>query len=126
VRNNSRAKNYSRLDRVNEAIQNELSLIFRELKDPRIDLFTSVMSVDTSRDLKYCTVYVSVMGDDQKKTDAFAALNSGKAFIRHELAERVNLRITPELTFKLDDSVEYGIHMDELLKGLETSVNDQN
>lgn len=107
--------NKVRPDRINEAVREELCLIFRELKDPRMDICTSVVRTDTTRDLKYCKIYVSVLGDDAKKADVAAALKSAKAFIRHELAVRLNLRVTPELTFIMDDSMEYSIHMEQLL-----------
>lgn len=107
--------NKVRPDRINEAVKEELCLIFRELKDPRMDICTSVVRTDTTRDLKYCKIYVSVLGNEEKKADVAAALKSAKAFIRHELAVRLNLRVTPELSFIMDDSMEYSIHMEQLL-----------
>ena len=82
-----------------------MAMILRDLKDPRIDLMTSVVKVDTSRDLKYCKIYVSVLGDDEKKADVMQALQAAASFIRRQLAQRLNLRNTPELTFLLDDSM---------------------
>ncbi len=110
-----RHSNKNRGERINVAIQEELCLIFRELKDPRIDLHTSVVRTETTRDLKYCKIYVSVLGDAARREEVAAALKSARPFIRRELAVRLNLRITPELSFVMDDSIEYSIHMEELL-----------
>lgn len=106
----------SRGMRINEAVKEEMAMILRDLKDPRIDLMTSVVKVDTSRDLKYCKIYVSVLGDDEKKADVTQALQAAASFIRRQLAQRLNLRNTPELTFLLDDSIEYSIYMGEKFK----------
>ena len=104
------------MDRINEQVRRELADILREeVKDPRVDIrLVSVLKVETTKDLKYCKVYVSVLGDDEKRTEVRQALKSAAGFIRRELARRVNLRNTPELSFVMDDSIEYGIHMDTL------------
>ena len=109
-------RNNNRGVRINEAVRQEMTMIMRELKDPRIDLMTSVVKTDTTRDLKYCKIYVSVLGSDEKKADVQAALKSANGFIRRELARRLNLRNTPELMFIMDDSIEYSIHMEAKLK----------
>lgn len=109
-------RNTNRGVRINEAVREEMCMILRELKDPRIDLMTSVVKTDTTRDLKYCKIYVSVLGDDEKKAEVKEALKSANGFIRRELARRLNLRNTPELIFLLDDSIAYSIHMGEKLK----------
>lgn len=101
--------------RINSEVQRELSLIISELKDPRIDPMATVTEVSVTPDLKYCTVYVSVLGDDEHGRETVAALQSAMGFIRRELAARVNLRNTPELKFVLDKSLEYGIHMSKLI-----------
>lgn len=90
---------------------------------------TSVLRVETTQDLKYCKVYVSVLGNDEEKKNVLAGLKNASGFIRHLLAERINLRATPELTFKLDDSVEYAVHMskliDEVSKTIQTYPEDE-
>ena len=107
----------NRMTRVNDEITRELANIIRgELKDPRIGVLTSVLRVETTQDLKYCKVFISVLGNDEEKANVMKGLKSASGFIRHLLAERINLRITPELTFKLDDSVEYGIKMSKLIE----------
>lgn len=110
-------KRNNRMTRVNDEITKELANILRgELKDPRIGVMTSVLRVDTTQDLKYCKVYISVLGNDDEKNNVMKGLKSASGYIRHLLAERINLRVTPELIFKLDDSVEYSIKMSKLIE----------
>ena len=120
-------KGNTRISRINDEILRELSQIIRtEVKDPRIGTMTSIIRVETTQDLKYCKVFVSVPGNDEEKDSVMKGLKNAGGFIRHLLAERLNLRYTPELTFKLDDSVEYAVRMskliDEVSKG--TVAND--
>ena len=110
-------KNNTRISRINDEIFKEISQIIRgELKDPRIGAMTSVVRVDTTQDLKYCKVYVSVLGDESQKESVMKGLKNAGGFVRHLVAERVNLRFTPELTFKLDESAEYAVHMNQLME----------
>ena len=98
--------------RINSEVLKELSqIIAYEVKDPRINPFTSVMDVYVAPDLKTCKVYVSVMGSDEDKENTMTGLNSAKGMIRSLLAKRMNMRNTPELTFILDESIEKGIEM---------------
>lgn len=108
-------KNSIKNEVVNSEVRRELSLIVGELKDPRVDPLTSVTEVSVTPDLKFCTVYISVLGDEKNKSDTMAGINSAKGFIRRELAQRVNLRNTPELIFKFDNSLEYGVRMSALI-----------
>ncbi len=115
-------KNSIKNTRVNEAVRQELSaLISREVKDPRVDMMTTVTRVNVATDLKTCKVYISVLGDAQKKEETMAGLKSSEGFLRRMLAKNLNLRNTPELTFILDESIEYGIRMSKLIDGLEYS-----
>lgn len=109
-------RNYNRSGRINEAIKEEMALILRDIKDPRIDPLTSIVKVDTSRDLKYCKIYYSVLGDEESRKSTEEGLRSAAGFIRRELASRVNLRVTPELSFLRDDSIEYSIYLGEKFK----------
>ena len=115
--------------RINDELQRELANIIRtEVKDPRINKMTSVIKVETTSDLKYCKAFVSILGNDEEKVGVMQGLKNASGFIRHLLAERVNLRNTPEILFKLDDSVEYAIKMDRLIKEISSeggSGNDQ-
>lgn len=107
----------NRINRINEEVRRELSDILRELKDPRIPMMTSVVSVNVTQDLRYATVYVSIFGNDEVKKNALAALKNSAGFVRRELGHRLNLRYTPEIIYKADDSIEHGARINELLKG---------
>ena len=105
--------------RINDEIQKEISEIIRsDLKDPRVGVITSVLKVDTTNDLKYCKVYVSVLGDDEKKAEVLGVLKSASGYIRSLIANRINLRITPEFNFILDDSLEYSFKIDKIIKDI--------
>lgn len=105
-------KNSIKNIRINEEVSHALSNIIRgEIKDPRINPLTSVVSVEVAPDLKTAKAYISVLGDEKSQKDTLAGLRSAEGFIRMKLAKTVNLRNTPEFTFILDQSIEYGIHM---------------
>ena len=110
--------NYSRTDRISEEVKRELSAVVRELKDPRIPMMTTAVSVRVTKDLKFAKAYISVLGSEEAKKGALAALKSASGFIRREIGHRLNLRNTPEFTFVADDSIEYGAHINEILKDL--------
>jgi ribosome-binding factor A len=103
--------------RINEEIAKELGAILRTVKDPRISGgFLSIVGVDTTPDLKFCKVRFSLFGGDAK--EAAKGLKSASGYIRHELASRLNLRLTPELTFIPDTSIEHGAHISALIDSL--------
>lgn len=106
---------FKRTDRISEEVKRELSEIIRSLKDPRIPLMTSVVAVDVTGDLRYATAYISVMGDEETKTQAIKGLKAAAGYIRREIGSRVLLRNTPEFIFKLDESIEHGAHINDLL-----------
>lgn len=120
--------------RINGEVQKELSqIISREIKDPRIHAMTSVTHVMVTPDLKECKAYISVLGDDQAKEDTLAGLKSASGYIRKELARSINLRNTPEITFYIDESIEYAINMskkiDDVLshdRAVDLEDNDSN
>ncbi len=119
--------NYKRTDRINEEIRKNLSDIIRELKDPRIPMMTSIVSVDVSKDLRYAKAYVSVMGDDETKKNAILGLKSASGYIRREIGERVLIRALPEFTFVLDTSIEHGAHINDLIHSvMRESSSDNN
>ena len=98
--------------RINGEVQKELSrIISREIKDPRIHEMTSVTQVMVTPDLKECKAYISVLGDEQAQADTLAGLQSATGYIRRELARSINLRNTPEITFYIDQPIEYAINM---------------
>ena len=105
-----------RIDRISEEIKWEISnIIQNDLKDPRLPEFVSVLSVDTTRDLRYAKVYVSVYGNEEEKKKAMEGLKNAAGFIRREIGQRIKLRYTPELLFELDNSIEYGIYINKLI-----------
>lgn len=104
-------KNSIKMTRVNGEIQRALAEIIREVKDPRISPFTSIVAVDTTTDLKACKVYVSVLGEEKDRTDTKSGLKSAEGFIRRELAHSLNLRNTPALNFIIDTSIEDAMAM---------------
>ena len=109
-------KNSVKNTRINGEVLKELSNIIRsEIKDPRINPMTSVVSVEVAPDLKTCKAYISVLGDEKSQPDTIAGLKSAEGYIRRELARTVNLRNTPEIKFILDQSIEYGINMSKLI-----------
>ena len=109
-------KNSIKNTRINGEVQKVLSnLISREIKDPRINPMTSVVSVDVAPDLKTAKVYISVLGDEESKEATRQGLKSAASFMRGQLAKTLNLRNTPELTFIIDNSIEYGVNMSKLI-----------
>ncbi|MEG1575901.1 MAG: 30S ribosome-binding factor RbfA [Clostridium sp.] len=117
-------KNSIKNTRINSEVQRELSeIVSRELKDPRINPMTTVVSAEVTADLKYCKVYVSVLGDEASGLDTIKGLKSAVGYIRTQLAKRINLRNTPELTFILDQSIEYGVHMTHLINEATASLH---
>ena len=109
-------RNSIKYSRMNGEVQRVLSqIIARDIKVPRIHPMTSVVSVEVTPDLKFAKIYVSVLGDQQDRDKTSAGLESAKSHIRSQLAKRLNLRNTPELTFVMDDSIEYGVSMSKII-----------
>ncbi len=109
-----------RIERVNALLTEEIAdLLRREIQDPRLSAMVSVTGVETSPDLHNATVNVSVMGSDEEVERAMAALRHAAGFLRHEMGGRLRLRHVPELTFKLDTSIEQGARVLRLLKEIE-------
>ena len=118
-------KNSIKNTRINMEVQRELSQIIRsEIKDPRIHPLTSVVAVEVTPDLKYCTAYISVLGDEEAGKATIEGLRSAASFVRRELAHRVNLRNTPEIKFILDQSIEYGVNMSKLIDEVTKDLHD--
>lgn len=123
-------KNSVKNIRVNSEVMRELSVIIREdIKDPRISSMASVVAVEVTPDLKYAKAYISVLGSEEEQKATIDGLKSAEGYIRRQLAQRVNLRNTPELTFVLDQSIEYGIKMskkiDEVTKDLHREETEE-
>ncbi|MBQ7384313.1 MAG: 30S ribosome-binding factor RbfA [Clostridia bacterium] len=114
-----------RQGRINDEMQKELAEILREVKDPRVSgAFISVTGVDATPDLKYAKVYYSVLTGDKK--EIAKGLKSSAGYIRGQLARRMNLRMTPELSFYEDNSIAYGAHISKILSGIEISEPDED
>ena len=110
----------NRIGRINEEIQRELSDQLRRLKDPRVSQvgMVSITRVDTTGDLRYARVYISVLDKTQEK-DVLKGLKSAAGFLRRELGRALQLRYTPELQFIPDDSILHGAHILEVLRQVE-------
>ena len=107
-----------RIGRINEEIQKELSQLIRTLKDPRVqDAMISITAVETTGDLRYAKVFVSVLQKDRSR-DVLKGLKSAGGFLRREIGRTLQLRYTPELVFELNDSITKGADMFALLKSL--------
>ena len=109
-------KNSIKNTRINMEVQRELSEIIRGgVKDPRIHPMTTVVSAEVTPDLKFCKVYISVLGSEEAGKETIQGLKSAEGYIRRELARRVNLRNTSKLQFIFDQSIEYGVNMSHLI-----------
>ncbi|WIG57983.1 MAG: Ribosome-binding factor A [Ktedonobacterales bacterium] len=100
-----------RQDQLGEVIAHELSdLIRTRLKDPRVG-FASITDVEVTQDIRHAKVFVSVMGSEEEQRETLATLEHASGFLRHELAQRLTVRHTPDLLFRLDTSIERGTHV---------------
>ena len=118
-------KNSIKNTRINGEVMKELSLIIREeIKDPRIHMMTSVTAVEVAPDLKTCKAYISVLGNEKKKNDTIAGLRSAEGYVRRQLAKRLNLRNTPEIQFRLDESIAYGVHMSRIIREVNQGISE--
>lgn len=107
-----------RIDRVSEDIKREIASIMRELKDPRIQGMLTVVNVDVNSDASAAKVYVSAMEGIETAKLAVKGLTSATGFIRREVGKRLHLRITPELKFIADDSIEKGMNIAGMLNNI--------
>lgn len=115
-----------RLSKLSEQIKKEISSIIQnEIKDPRVPMLTSVVNVEVTKDLRYGKVFVSVFGDEEKKTKCIEGLKSASGYIRKEVGSRMNIRYIPELIFEIDRSIEYGMHIDKVIKEMKKN-NDSS
>ena len=109
-----------RIGRINDEMQKELAVALREVKDPRVSsAFISITAVETTPDLKFAKVFYSVLSGDKK--EIARGLKSSAGYLRRQLAQTMNRRMTPELTFIEDHSIAHGAHISKLLEGIEFS-----
>lgn len=105
----------NRIGRINEEIQRELAALIPQVKDPRVTGLISVTAVDTTPDLKFAKIYISVL-DKQDSAQVLKGLKSASGYLRGELSRALQLRYTPQLTFVCDDSIDKGAHILTLLR----------
>lgn len=116
-----------RRNRINESVTEEISAILREVKDPRVaGAMLTITGSDVTADLKFAKIYYSVYGEftEEEEKELKKGLRSVSSFIRSQLAQRLNLRITPELSFIKDNGVKHGADIAAILKTLETERSD--
>ena len=112
-----------RQGRINDSVAQEISMILRDVKDPRVsDAMITITGADVTPDLKHAKIYFSLFSGEVKET--LQGLRSAAGFIRGQLARRLNLRVTPELTFAHDNSVSHGAHIAEILSQLDIHQDD--
>ena len=109
----------NRIGRINEEIQRELSTLIRTVKDPRVTGMISITAVETTPDLRYAKIFVSVL-DKSDATQVVKGLKSAAGYLRRSLGQALQLRYTPELTFVPDNSIEEGAHILKLLHEIES------
>ena len=115
-----------KIERATEDIRRELTAIFRELKDPRVNqAFLSIVRVEVTNDLSYCTVYVSAIEGIDRAKEALKGLKSASGFIRRELGHRLKLRHVPELIFNATDSIEYSANISRILNSLDITESEE-
>ena len=124
-------KNSIKNTRVNGEVTRALAEIIRSgIKDPRVNPMTSVTAVEVAPDLKTCKAYISVLGDEESGKNTIEGLKSASGYIRHELARIVNLRVTPQIQFILDQSIAYGVNMshriDEVMSSMPVREDEEN
>jgi ribosome-binding factor A len=108
-----------RSEKVADLIQKEISqMLVKSIKDPRIG-FVTITKVSVSEDCRFAKVYFSVVGTLAERERSMKGLDSAKGFVRKELGRRIRLRYTPEILFQFDPSIEYAIHMGELIQTLQ-------
>ena len=116
----------NKIQRINEDIQRVLSDRLREIKDPRVRQgMASIVAVDTAGDLRWCKVYISVLGLESEK-EFMKGLKSASGWLRRELGNTLSLRYTPELVFQLDKSIEYGAHINTVINSLDISPEEDD
>ena len=114
-----------RTDRVEEEVKKIVgTLIDNGIKDPRVNGLISVTKVEVSKDMKYCKIYVSMLGTKDKE-EALKGLESAKGVVRKEIGDKIRTFNTPEVKFIYDDSMEYGQHIDNIINSLNISHDDE-
>ncbi|WP_099203188.1 30S ribosome-binding factor RbfA [Miniphocaeibacter massiliensis] len=115
--------NQKRVSRIASEINKIISnCLYTDIKDPNIDpINTGITEVKVTNDLSFAYVYISVIGDDKKKNNTLKGFEHAKGFLKKEISNNVKLRHTPELIFKLDESTERGMHIENIINELNNS-----
>lgn len=107
-----------KVGRITGDIKRELSIIMRELKDPRISQMLSIVKVYVSNDMSHCKVYVSALEGMEKTKESVKGLDSAKGYIKRQISSNLKLRKCPDIVFVADDSIEYGATINKMLENL--------
>lgn len=114
-----------RIGRLNEEIKKELSILIKnQIKDPRISEFVSITDVNTTNDLRYAKVFISIYGNKEQQEETLLGLKNAGGYLRREIGKKIRLRYTPELLFEMDHSIEYGMHINSILKDINKTDED--
>ncbi len=114
-----------RSKRISEEIRKIVAEVIRnDIKDPRVSKMSTVTGVETTRDLRYATIYVSVFDSDEMKEKTIEGLNRAKGFIRRAIGDQLDVRYTPEPIFKLDESIENAIHLSKLIREVQPETEE--
>lgn len=120
---------FSRSERLAEEIKKAASqIINNDIKDPRVSGLISVTKVEMTKDLRHARIFLSIYGEEPEKQKVFEGIKNAEGFIRKELAHRVRMKFIPEISFKMDESIEYGIYIHKLLEEMheqETNGNEE-
>lgn len=117
---------FERNKRVSEEIRKIVSsLLLYQIKDPRIPQFTSITHVDTTRDYRFTTIYISFLQDNVNVEEAMKGLNKAKGFIRREIGKELKLHYIPEPIFKLDSSIKNAMHIQEVINELDINHDEE-
>ena len=120
-------KNSVKNTRINGEVQKVLAEVIRgEIKDPRISPLTSVVAVEVAPDLKSCKAWISVLGGEEARVATLQGLKSAEGFIKSRLAKTINLRNTPDITFVMDQSIEYGVNMTRIINEVNKDLKEEN
>lgn len=115
----------NRVMRISGEVKKEVSdIILNELKDPRISGMISVTKAIVTKDMRYAKIYVSILSNEEEKKGILQGLKNASGFIRKELGQRIKLRYTPEILFEIDNSIEYGFQISNILKQISPKKDD--
>ena len=117
---------FSRSERVSEEVKRIVSkIINNDLKDPRLEGFITVTKVEVPKDLRHARIFVSVYGEETAKNQVLEGLKNASGFIRKELASKIRMRYVPEISFKIDESIEYSLQINKLLRQIKQNEDGE-